>query len=286
MIVAVCADKGSPGVTTLEAVLGLVWPGERLVVEADPSGADLPFRLKAPGEGSLRAEPSVLSLAADARVGLPEEGLPRFAQETTLGLPVIPGALSAEGFLPMRALWPQVAAELAGWRGTAIADLGRLQPGHAGVQVAQAAGVVVLMARPTLEGLFRLRDRVSEVAQLLGDPGRGRSPLVVVVRAHPRTTRHAVATVRQMLAAAGSPIPVAGAFADDPEGADALWAGRLDRRLTRSALVSSARAVAGQLLDWWPHLWSHAGEAAQDAADPAGRWTRPPSAAGAGRSAS
>jgi hypothetical protein len=30
VIVAVCADKGSPGVTTLALALGVVWPGERV----------------------------------------------------------------------------------------------------------------------------------------------------------------------------------------------------------------------------------------------------------------
>ena len=46
MIVTVCADKGSPGVTTLATVLGLVWPGPRVVVEADTAGSDLSFRLR------------------------------------------------------------------------------------------------------------------------------------------------------------------------------------------------------------------------------------------------
>ena len=43
MIVAVCADKGAPGVTTLCLTLGMVWPGERVVLEGDVSGSDLPF---------------------------------------------------------------------------------------------------------------------------------------------------------------------------------------------------------------------------------------------------
>ena len=46
VIVSVCSDKGSPGVTTLATVLGLVWPGRRAVVEADTAGSDLSFRLR------------------------------------------------------------------------------------------------------------------------------------------------------------------------------------------------------------------------------------------------
>ena len=45
VIVAVGSDKGSPGATTLATALGLVWPGDRLLCELDPRGADLPFRL-------------------------------------------------------------------------------------------------------------------------------------------------------------------------------------------------------------------------------------------------
>ena len=44
MIVAVGADKGAPGVTTAALALGMVWPTDRVVLDADPSGADLPFR--------------------------------------------------------------------------------------------------------------------------------------------------------------------------------------------------------------------------------------------------
>jgi hypothetical protein len=43
VIVAVGADKGAPGVTTAALTLGMVWPTDRVVLEADPSGADLPF---------------------------------------------------------------------------------------------------------------------------------------------------------------------------------------------------------------------------------------------------
>ncbi len=46
MIVSVCADKGAAGVTTLATVLAMVWPTERVLLEADCSGGDLAFRLR------------------------------------------------------------------------------------------------------------------------------------------------------------------------------------------------------------------------------------------------
>lgn len=258
MIVAVCADKGSPGATTLATVFGLIWPMDRIVVEADPAGADLPLRLYAPDRSTLRPEPTVLSLAADARLGLPDDALPVYAQPTSLDIPVVLGALSPEKFLPMRALWPQVAGELAKWHGTVIVDLGRLHPGHAALPVARAASAVVLLARATVEGLYHLRDRAGELAHLLGDPTSGDNPVCVVVRAERRRQREALAMTTRVLEGAGSPVPVVGAVSDDPVGAQALWDGNLDRRLIRSALVKSGKEIAGQLLAWRPELMADA----------------------------
>ena len=74
MIVSVCADKGSPGVTTLATVLGLVWPGPRAVVEADTAGSDLSFRLRPAATnggvlgGRLAPDPSIAVLATAAIV--------------------------------------------------------------------------------------------------------------------------------------------------------------------------------------------------------------------------
>ena len=80
MIVSVCSDKGSPGVSTLATVLGLVWPGPRVVVEADTAGSDLSFRLRPTAAdsgvlgGHLAPDPSIASLATAARLGLTEAG--------------------------------------------------------------------------------------------------------------------------------------------------------------------------------------------------------------------
>ena len=48
----------------------------------------------------------------------------------------------------------------------------------------------------------------------------------------------------QMLAAAGSPVPVTGFFAQDPAAAQRLWAGEVNRKLAKSELISSARSLA------------------------------------------
>jgi hypothetical protein len=256
VILSICSDKGSPGVSTLSTALAAVWPGERTVVEMDPAGGDLAFRLHTAGTAQrLAASPSVLSLAAGARSGVPPESLPQFSQPCSLGFSVIPGALTAEAYAPMARLWPQVAAMCDQWSGTAIADLGRMQPGNPTITVARASAAVLLVARPTLEGLYHLRDRVNELSGMVGDTGRERNPLAVVVLAPARDRARAADEVKRMLDAAGSPVPVAGSLAFDLKGAAALWAGVRTKQLEKSALLSSARTLSQALLEWWPELY-------------------------------
>lgn len=259
MILSVCADKGSPGVSTLATLLGLVWPGERVVVEADIAGSDLSFRLRpANGGGALGGhlapDPSIASLATAARLGLAETGPLRYAQDTSLGVPTIPGVLSAERFRALRSLWPQVAEGMAAWPGTAIADLGRLQAGNPAMPVAQASAVVLLLTTANLEGLYHVRDRVAELSGTVGLPGRGRSSLGVVVTGELQDSRSSCEQVRQVLASIGSPAPVVGFMARDPAGARGLWAGELTRRFAGSDLVRSVRETAESVLATWPEV--------------------------------
>jgi hypothetical protein len=266
VIIGVCSDKGSPGVTTLAVALGLVWPGRPcLVMECDPSGGVLSFRMQhAELGGLLQPEPTVASLAAMVRLGLPADGVLRFCQPTSLGVAVVPGPLTAQRWVPVRGLWPQIAQELAAWPGTVIADLGRMQPGNAALPVAQAATAVLLLGHATAEGLYGLRDRAATLAHVLGDPGRERPSVAVVVTDSAAQQGTAVKAAGQMLAAAGSPVPVAGFFARDPAGAGRLWAGEVNRKLARSGLISSARSLAETVIGWWPQLAGH-----DDAATPA-----------------
>ena len=259
-MISVCADKGSPGVTTLATVLGLVWPGPRVVVEADTAGSDLSFRLRPAAAtggvlgGRLAQDPSIAALATAARLGLSESGPLRYAQDTSLGVPVVPGVLSAERFRALRPLWPQVADELAGWPGTVIVDLGRLHSGDPVMPLARASTAVLALTTATLEGLYHVRDQVAELSGTLGDPCRDRPSVAVVVTGDVRDRRSSLEQVRQVLASIGSPAPVVGFVADDPAGARGLWAGELTRRFAGSELVRSVRATAESVLATWPDL--------------------------------
>ena len=255
MIVGVCADKGAPGVSTLAVALGLVWPGQRVVLEADPSGGMAMFRMFRADTGEvLSLEPSVASLGAACRLGLPADGAVRYAQPTSLGVDVVPGLLTPERYAPMRNLWPQVGSELAAWRGTVIADLGRMQPGNAALPVARAATCVLLLGRATTEGLFGLRERAADLVHQLGDPTRERPSLAVVVTGPTSKRKPAVRSADEMLTAAGIPVPVLGFWAEDRAGAEGLWAGMLTRRVAGSDLVRSARSIAEGVIQRYPHL--------------------------------
>jgi len=295
MIVTLCSDKGSPGVTTLAVALGMVWPVPRLVLEADPAGGDLAFRMRhTDGGGPLNPDPSAATLAAAVRAGLAEKDLPGYAQPTTLGVPVIPGVLSPERGAPLRPLWPRVAGVAAAWPGTVFADIGRAQPGNPALPLARSATCVLLLARASLEGFYHLRDRVGELSQVVGDPqsqrsesaprpSTPRSPLAVVVTGRPRQRKEALAQARYLLDAVGSPIPVVGFLPDDPAGVEALDRGEVTRRLLGTELVRAARSLAGTVLGRWPELTATAPEAAEPVAaqhQPVVESTRDPEVAG------
>lgn len=257
MILTVCADKRSPGVTTAAVALSVMWPGERVLLEADPSGGDLALRLRNERGENLASDGGVTSLAADAREGLQAGAVARYAQPSSLGFPVLLAPLSAEAFEPMARLWPQIAAAAHAWQGTVIADLGRLQLRHASSPVAAAsAGVLLLTRAETGEDLWHVRQRAHELAARLGQGPHGRSPLAVAVVAPARGASDRTKQVQQALAsqATTSTIPVAGFLAEDRRAVGELRAGVLTKRLLGSDLLKSAKDLAAIMTGWFPEL--------------------------------
>lgn len=247
MIVAVCSDKGSPGVTTLATVLALAWPGEPILLEADPSGGDLSLRLHAPGTQYLDREPSVLSLATAVRSGARGGGPAGFAQETSLGVAVIPGPPVEEAWTPMLNLWSPVAGRIRQWPGTVIADLGRLHSGHPGLAVAQVADVVLLLTTATVDGLFHARERAEVLERVLQEEGPG-GRVAVVVRAGGKAKR-SLNDVTQVLR---NMVPVLGGFADDHSGVETLLSGSDTDQLRCSALMRSGTQLVARIQRAWP----------------------------------
>jgi hypothetical protein len=242
VLIAVAADKGAPGVTTTAVALAAVWPRPVLLAECDPAGGDLVYRL--PGEGG-RLDPrrGLLSLAVAARRDLQPSQLWVHAQKLRGGLDVLLGVTSAEQGAGLEPLWGPVGGVLAGLpQADVIADCGRLGPDGAFYDLLAHAAAVVLVTRPSLGEVVRLRDRAAAVALAVRQRSGQDARVGVLVVADHRVFSRALAEVGQVLGA-GS---VLGGIAFEPRSAELLrgeWGGRLDKSL----LIRTAREVVGEL---------------------------------------
>jgi hypothetical protein len=234
VIVTVCADKGSPGVSWTATVLGMVWPGERVLLEADPSGGDAVLRLRTTEGQLLPRQPALRGLAVDARSGNLPMSLLSYAHQTSLGVPVIPATdMRTEDFTLIARQWPAIASAADRWPGTVVADLGRLQEDSSAGPVAAASRIVLLIARATPEGLYHLRERASALAARLGQGAHGRSPLTVAIICPTREHTARLRDVKAHLAAEASTstVPVAGWIAEDERGVQALRDGHVSKKV-------------------------------------------------------
>lgn len=247
-MVAVGSNKGSPGASTLAVLLGMAWPGERLVCELDPRGADLPYRMKATEGHELLAGPSLAALAIDTRLESNRGPLLMYAQDTTVGVPLIVGEPSCERFSRLVPHLPAIGGAFVDWPGTVIADLGCVQPWSPTASLAGLATTVLIVSRADTESLGHLRDRAQELANQGSAPDQ---TVGIVVRAPRTETRSAVRRVERLLASVGSPAFVVGPLGEDPAAAAALWSGAITGRFLRSDLFASARDVAERLCGVW-----------------------------------
>jgi len=232
-VVALASAKGAPGVTTAAVALGGVWPSRALLVECDPAGGDLAARFE------LAATPGLVSLASETRRGLRAEQLWLHAQRLPGGLPVLLGVGGPEQARALGPLWSLLPQALAQAGGDVVVDCGRVGPDSPVAPLLHAADLVVLLARPTVEGVAHLELRLHALER---DQIR---PAVVLVGERPFDRR----TVQARLAADGLHAKVLGALADDRDAA-AVLCGQPgpSRGLGRSRLVRSARVLVEALL--------------------------------------
>jgi hypothetical protein len=246
-LIVVAADKGSPGVTTSSVALAAVWPRPVLLAECDPAGGDLVYRLPAADGGQLDVRRGLLSLAVAARRGLQPGQVWEHTQKLQGGLDVLAGVTSAEQGAGLEGLWGPVGAVLAALPGAdVIADCGRVGADGPFYDLLAQAAVVVLITRPDLGEVVRLRDRATAVAAALHRRGRPGVQVGVVVIAEHKVFGSAVAEIGRALADGRRPAAVLGGIALEPRSADQLrgaWGGKLDRSL----LIRTARQIAAQL---------------------------------------
>ena len=251
-LIAIAADKGAPGVTTGSVALAAVWPRPVLLAECDPAGGDICYWL--PGADGHRLDPGrgMLSLAVAARHGLQPGKLWAHTQKLRGGLDVLAGVSTAEQGAGLGSLWgPAGAAFAALGEADVIADCGRLGPDGPHYDLLAHASAVILLTRPSVGDVIRLRDRVSALAVALQRRGRGGAGVGIVVIADRRKFSEALAEVARAVDHGASSVRVIGGLAHEPRSAEQLR-GEWGRKLDGSLLIRSARELAGQLVNALP----------------------------------
>ena len=231
-LVALTSVKHSPGATTAALALATAWSADHevVVVEADPAGGDLVARLQLP------FEPGLVSLAAATRHGSVAGPVGHaHLQPLPCGGAALVGPGSAEqAVAALRELRAGAFAGLAGEAGLVVVDCGRWSPGSATQPVIAAADLVLVVTRPTVEGVVHLRSRAAGLRR----EARDRAALLLVGERPYRAG--------EVDEAVG--LRVAGVLADDPRGATALYQSPRPGLARRFLLVRSARSFLERAL--------------------------------------
>jgi hypothetical protein len=241
-VILLGAGKGAPGVTTAAVALAAVWPRRAVVAECDPSGADLPLRLRGDGGRPLAQDHGMLSLATAVRSNATHTTVSDHLQTAAGGLEVLVGPPSPRHAAALDPLWPSLGVHLAAAEGCDVfADCGRLTPPTVALGLEPAVRLLVLLVRATTVGMAHLRPLLADLTH------RELSADVVVLPIAERRG-HVLEEVTDVVRACSGPHQptVVGPLALDPAGAAGL-AGHWTRHLDRTPLVESARQVAHQL---------------------------------------
>lgn len=280
-LIALAADKGSPGVTTTAVALAAMWPRRSLLAEVDMAGGDLVYRSSSPNGGTLDPGTGMLSLAATARRGLAAEQLWDHSQRLSGGLDVLIGLGTAEQSVGLNGQWGTLGrafarlAESPNPDGVAdvIADCGRLGPDSAVLELLSHASMVLLVSGTEAEHLARVRDRAAALSTKLHGTqrvGQAGLPIIGVLLVGGAQDGAKVANqVNHMLVASNSGARVIGVVAEDAAGAQQL-AGRRRGRVDKSMLVRSVRKVVTDLQQSYEALWTAPAQTAPAQAAPTG----------------
>ncbi len=198
-----------------------------LVVEADPDGGVLAARY------GLGAHPNLTELAGRTRSGLRPTDVWDHAQVLPGGLGVVVAHPSADQtHAALRTGAARIGDHLSRVEGTdVLVDGGRFSPSSPALDLLPWASLIMVVLRPRLEEISALAQRLPAL-QELGEVG------VVLVGKRPYGPSEVAANLGA---------EVLGVLADDPKGAAAIDGTGGSRRFRTSALVRSARAVAGAL---------------------------------------
>lgn len=228
-LIAWVSVKGAHGASTSALAVASVWPADRKVLfaELDPAGGDLVARF------GLSPDPGLVQLGAGFRYAVSAEEVWSHTQTLPGGVPVLVGPATAQQGYALGPLWEHIGPVLAGLPGAdVIADCGRLEPHSPAREIARTADLVLVVTRPTLEGVAHARAvmaaRVSE------------APAGIVVVGETPYSADEVETA--------TGVKVVGTVAHDERAAQ-LLNGEPGKQATlnRSALLRSARAIAATI---------------------------------------
>ena len=161
-LIALAADKGSPGVTTAAVALAAVWPRRVLLAETDPAGGDLVYRSAAAHGGPLNPNTGMLSIAATARRGLVPDQLWDHVQPLSGGLEVLVGLGISEQAAGLAGLWPTLGRAFASLADSpnapadVIADCGRVSGDTPATELFPHAALVLLLSRTEPEAIAQI----------------------------------------------------------------------------------------------------------------------------------
>lgn len=227
--VAIGSVKGAPGVTTTALAMAAAWPADRrlLVVECDPDGGVLAARRE------LAFEPGLVTLAA----GLLRGGGGTVADHTQpLGtsVRVVTAPATAEQVhLSLGAADHGLWEAFTGDGGDVLLDCGRLTPTSPACDLARRADRVLLLARPSVEDVAILRERLPALRRA------GLRPDVLLLDDGVYRTEEVIdATGAAVLAR----LPI------DNRTADALNGVTARPVVARSRLLRAVRGIVGGLL--------------------------------------
>jgi MinD-like ATPase involved in chromosome partitioning or flagellar assembly len=237
-VIALASAKGSPGVTVTALALAAVWPRQVLVAECDPAGGDLAVRW------GLPVNPSLLTLAAAARRRLEPDELWRHTQrlpgpDDAAHVRVLLGPVEAEQAAVLGPLWSALGPAFGRLPGVdVLVDVGRVATVAPTMGLLRDADLVLLVARPTPEGIAHAR------ARLLGLQQSGIQVGLLLVGDRPYRPTEVRAALQEGRA---RPAFLAG-LAHDPRAA-AMLTGEPGsaRRLAGSLLIRSARVLVERL---------------------------------------
>lgn len=254
---AVASAKGSPGASLTAMALAATWPTDPVVADLDPAGGDFSWRCRTPSGDPLETDRGLLSLGASVRRGAHEADLAEHLQEISGGVKVLAGVASPSQVTGLGAAWGQLPTVFNAAAMDVIADCGRVLPGSAAMPVLLASDAVLFVARPTVEGVAHLRDRLKGLKDQLNLGRPDGIPLGVALVTSYRDTR-SVPDLQQLLDSEGLAARVLGVVAEDPKAAAAL-SGATYGRTARSLLIRSAAEIGSRLASLADHRYTSTG---------------------------